>query len=55
MGSCAFERVECGDAGAPLMVTAPESATALELRRIADAVLALDRGTIVKPLTLISN
>ena len=46
---------ECGDAGAPLMVTAPESATALELRRIADAVLALDRGTIVKPLTLISN
>ena len=46
---------ECGDAGAPLMVTAPESATALELRRIADAVLALDRGTIVKPLTLVSN
>jgi ATP-binding protein involved in chromosome partitioning len=46
---------ECGDAGAPLMVTAPESATALELRRIADAVLALERGSIVKPLTLVSN
>src|SRR5438445_1706886 len=46
---------ECGDAGAPLMVTAPESATALELRRIADAVLALDRGSIVKPLPVLSS
>ena len=46
---------ECGDAGVPVMVTVPESAPALELRRIADAVLALDRGTIVKPLTLVSN
>jgi ATP-binding protein involved in chromosome partitioning len=46
---------QCGDAGAPLMVTAPGSETGAELRRIADAVLALDRGTIVKPLTVVSN
>jgi ATP-binding protein involved in chromosome partitioning len=45
---------ECGDAGEPLMVTASESASALELRRIADAVLSLDRGSIVKPLPVLS-
>jgi ATP-binding protein involved in chromosome partitioning len=46
---------ECGDAGAPLMVTAPESQSAVELRHIAEQLLALDRGTIVKPLTLVSS
>ena len=46
---------ECGDAGAPLMVTAPDSDTGLELRRIAESVLSLDRGSIVKPLTLVSR
>jgi ATP-binding protein involved in chromosome partitioning len=45
---------ECGDAGEPLMLTAPESETAQELRSIADAVLALDRGSIVKPLNVLS-
>jgi ATP-binding protein involved in chromosome partitioning len=46
---------ECGDAGAPLMETAPESEAAGELRHIAEQLLALDRGTIVKPLTLVSR
>jgi len=45
---------ECGDAGQPLMVAAPESSTARELRTIAEAILALDRGTIVKPLPVLS-
>jgi len=45
---------ECGDVGEPLMVTAPESDSALELRRVAEAVLALDRGSIVKPLPVLS-
>jgi hypothetical protein len=37
------------------MVTAPESQSAVELRHIAEQLLALDRGTIVKPLTLVSS
>jgi ATP-binding protein involved in chromosome partitioning len=46
---------ECGDAGEPLMVTAPDSQSARELRQISDQLLALDRGTIVKPLTLVAR
>jgi ATP-binding protein involved in chromosome partitioning len=46
---------ECGDAGTPVMASAPESETAAELRHIAEQLLALDRGTIVKPLTLVSS
>jgi len=46
---------ECGDAGEPLMATAPDSQSATELRQISDQLLALDRGTIVKPLTLVSR
>jgi hypothetical protein len=37
------------------MAAAPESTSALELRQIADKILSFDRGTIVKPLTLISR
>jgi ATP-binding protein involved in chromosome partitioning len=46
---------ESGDAGEPLMSTDPEAESAGELRRIAEAVLELDRGSIVKPLTLVSS
>jgi ATP-binding protein involved in chromosome partitioning len=46
---------ECGDAGEPLMSSAPESQSAGELRHIADRILELDRGSIVKPLTLVSS
>jgi ATP-binding protein involved in chromosome partitioning len=46
---------ECGDAGEPLLAAAQDSDTAVELRRIADAVLALERGSIVKPLTVVSG
>src|SRR5881409_91767 len=46
---------ECGDAGEPLMAAAPESDSAGELRAIAKAVLALDRGSIVRPLTVVSH
>jgi ATP-binding protein involved in chromosome partitioning len=46
---------ECGDAGEPLMVTAPDSQSARELRQISDQLLGLDRGTIVKPLTLVAR
>ncbi|MFL6039693.1 MAG: Mrp/NBP35 family ATP-binding protein [Gaiellaceae bacterium] len=45
---------ETGDAGAPLLATAPDSETAQELRRIAEAVLSLERGAIVKPLPVLS-
>jgi ATP-binding protein involved in chromosome partitioning len=45
---------ECGDAGEPLMIGAPESESAQELRRIADAVLAMERGSIVKALPVLS-
>jgi ATP-binding protein involved in chromosome partitioning len=46
---------ECGDAGEPLMAAAPDSDTAAELRRIAETLLAADRGSIVKPLTMVSR
>jgi ATP-binding protein involved in chromosome partitioning len=46
---------ECGDAGEPLLAAVQDSETAAELRRIADAVLALERGSIVKPLTVLSG
>ncbi|MFL5981600.1 MAG: Mrp/NBP35 family ATP-binding protein [Gaiellaceae bacterium] len=45
---------ECGDAGEPLMVAAPESAVAQELRGIAEQLVALERGTIVKSLPVLS-
>jgi ATP-binding protein involved in chromosome partitioning len=45
---------ECGDAGEPLMVTAPESDVAQELRAIAEQLVALERGSIVKPLPVLS-
>jgi ATP-binding protein involved in chromosome partitioning len=45
---------ECGDAGEPLMVAAPESASADELRGIAETLAALERGTIVKALPVLS-
>jgi ATP-binding protein involved in chromosome partitioning len=46
---------ECGDAGEPLMVAAPESESAQELRRITERIVALERGSIVKPLTVLSH
>jgi ATP-binding protein involved in chromosome partitioning len=46
---------ECGDAGEPVVATAPDAESAVELRRIAEAVLALERGSIVKPLTVVSS
>src|SRR5438067_8292035 len=46
---------EAGDAGEPLLVNGSDSDSAVELRRIADAVLALDRGSIVKPLPVLSS
>ena len=45
---------ECGDAGEPLLVAAPESASAKALRAIAGEVVALERGSIVKSLPLVS-
>ncbi len=45
---------ECGDAGEPLMSAAPDSDSARELRRIAEAVVALERGSIVKALPVLS-
>jgi ATP-binding protein involved in chromosome partitioning len=46
---------ESGDAGEPLVSADPEAESARELIRIAESVLALDRGSIVKPLTLVSS
>jgi nitrogenase subunit NifH len=37
------------------MATAPDSESAGEIRKIAEQIVALDRGTIVKPLTLVSR
>jgi hypothetical protein len=37
------------------MVTAPDSQSARELRQISDQLLVPDRGTIVKPLTLVAR
>jgi ATP-binding protein involved in chromosome partitioning len=45
---------ECGDAGEPLMIAAPDSDSARELRRIAEAVVELERGSIIKPLPVLS-
>jgi ATP-binding protein involved in chromosome partitioning len=45
---------ECGDAGEPLLVAAPESSSAQALRAIAGEVLALERGSIVKSLPVLS-
>jgi ATP-binding protein involved in chromosome partitioning len=45
---------ECGDAGEPLAGAAPDSSSAQELRRIAESVAALQSGTIVKSLTVLS-
>jgi ATP-binding protein involved in chromosome partitioning len=44
---------ECGDAGEPLLLRQRDGEAAHELDRIADALVASDRGTIVKPLALI--
>jgi ATP-binding protein involved in chromosome partitioning len=46
---------ECGDAGEPLVSAAPDAESAAELRGIAEAILGLERGGIVKPLTLVSR
>jgi ATP-binding protein involved in chromosome partitioning len=45
---------ECGDAGEPLLVAAPESESAQALRAIAGEVVALERGSIVKSLPVLS-
>src|SRR5437867_700424 len=45
---------ECGDAGEPLMIAAPESSSAQELRSIADTLVTLERGSIVKALPVLS-
>src|SRR4051812_33582182 len=45
---------QCGDAGEPLMLAAPESDSAHVLRGIADRLAAQEAGTIVKPLTVLS-
>jgi ATP-binding protein involved in chromosome partitioning len=45
---------ECGDAGEPLLVAAPESDSAQALRAIAGEVVALERGSIVKSLPVLS-
>ncbi len=46
---------ESGDAGEPLLLGETDSAAAQELGQIAESVLALDRGSIVKPLTLVPS
>ncbi|MFL5965367.1 MAG: Mrp/NBP35 family ATP-binding protein [Gaiellaceae bacterium] len=46
---------ECGDAGEPVVAAAPDAPTAAELRRIASSVVELRAGTIVKPLSLVSQ
>jgi len=45
---------ECGDAGEPLLLAAPESSSAQALRAIADEIVALGRGSIVKSLPVLS-
>jgi ATP-binding protein involved in chromosome partitioning len=46
---------QCGDAGEPIASAIPESATAEEFARIAQHVLELRSGAIVKPLTMVSR
>jgi ATP-binding protein involved in chromosome partitioning len=45
---------ECGDEGEPLMAAASDSESAQELRRVAEQIVALERGSIVKPLPVLS-
>ena len=45
---------ECGDAGEPLMVAAPDSSSARALRAIAGEIVARERGSIVKSLPVLS-
>jgi len=45
---------ECGDAGEPVVLAAPESSSARALRAIADEIVALERGSIVKSLPVLS-
>jgi ATP-binding protein involved in chromosome partitioning len=45
---------ECGDAGEPLMVAAPDSSSARALRAIAGEIVKLERGSIVKSLPVLS-
>ncbi|HSC72805.1 MAG TPA: Mrp/NBP35 family ATP-binding protein [Gaiellaceae bacterium] len=45
---------ECGDAGEPLLVAAPESSSAQALRAIANEVVSLERGSFVKSLPVLS-
>jgi ATP-binding protein involved in chromosome partitioning len=46
---------ECGDAGQPVASAAPDAPVAGELRHVAERVLELRGGTIVKPLSLVSR
>ena len=46
---------ECGDEGEPIATAAPDSPVAQELYRIAERVLELRGGAIVKPLSLVSR
>jgi ATP-binding protein involved in chromosome partitioning len=46
---------ECGDGGEPIAAAAADSPTAEELRRIAESVLALRSGGIVKPLSVVAR
>jgi len=46
---------ECGDTGEPVAGAAPESSAAHELCRIAERVLELRSGAIVKPLSLVGH
>jgi len=46
---------ECGDDGEPIAAAAPGSPVAQELYRIAERVLELRGGAIVKPLSLVSR
>jgi ATP-binding protein involved in chromosome partitioning len=45
---------ECGDAGEPVVLAAPESSSAQALRAIADEIVALERGSIIKSLPVLS-
>jgi ATP-binding protein involved in chromosome partitioning len=45
---------ECGDAGEPVVAAAPDAPSAQELRRIAGEIVALEGGTIVKSLPVLS-
>jgi ATP-binding protein involved in chromosome partitioning len=57
LGRVALEPLvrECGDAGEPIASAAPHSAAAVEFGRIAQRVLELRSGAIVKPLSLVSR